>query len=517
VTCRVSPSDSVDPLRGDCSTTWPGRVSSTRTTVSSSSFQPFWRARADTSASGRPTRSGTSWTGTRIRNHHAAAAPSTATAATTPSRRRGALRRRRACGTGPAGATPGSAARIVAHPCIGHERLDPTERRRSGRGQEVVLLGDHDRGPLQDLGLIDGPIDDLGAPGDGVLGNRELVRVEGRDHAEPVDPLDQAQFGGDLGLVQGGDQGERLGPGHALRRSEQGDLDLRGVGALLGIEPAGPLQGAPQSGEVVGDLEIALGSQRQRAGGGVRSERHPGGDALDEHQCQAVDVGATVEATTHRLLRRRVAGGAEHGSARFGPRSFGQRPGHTEVGQSQPAVGVEQQVPGLDVAVHQPAPMSVGQGAGRVEADHQGLAGAERTTPVENASQAPAAEVLGDQVRLHALVGLVLAPVVHGDDVGVVERPGGPSFGAEPPQERVVRGQRRVQQLDRNPASQLGVDGQEDPRRGADSDRGHQAVPPAQLPSDLRDGAVAAHRRARHASRWYPPTERHPGSRLSDS
>ena len=80
-------------------------------------------------------------------------------------------------------------------------------------------------------------------------------------------------------------------------------------------------------------------------------ERDLPGDALDQHQPEGVDVGLPVDRLAPGLLRRGVAGGAEHGALRLGPGRLGQGPGEAEVGDAQAAVVAEQEVGGLDVAV----------------------------------------------------------------------------------------------------------------------------------------------------------------------
>ena len=72
-----------------------------------------------------------------------------------------------------------------------------------------------------------------------------------------------------------------------------------------------------------------------------------------------IEVGAGVELHAHRLLGRRVAGGAEHRARRLGPARLGERAGQAEVGDAHDAVLVEQQVRGLDVAVQDAARVRV--------------------------------------------------------------------------------------------------------------------------------------------------------------
>ena len=125
--------------------------------------------------------------------------------------------------------------------------------------------------------------------------------------------------------------------------------------------------------------------------------------------------------------------------------------------RSRPVVA-EEEVGGLDVAVDEAPAVGVVEAAGRLEADQQRLRRAEPPAHVEHRPQAAAAEVLAHEVRPVVL----LAPVVDRHDVGVVEGGGGPGLGPEPAQERLVVGQRRVQDLDRDAAAQPNVVGEED-------------------------------------------------------
>ena len=71
---------------------------------------------------------------------------------------------------------------------------------------------------------------------------------------------------------------------------------------------------------------------------------------------------------------------------------------------------------------------------------------------VEHRPQAPALEQLEHHER-----HVVLAPVVDGDDVRVVQRGRDLGLGAEAAEERGVLGERGVQHLDRDAAAQPGV------------------------------------------------------------
>ena len=91
---------------------------------------------------------------------------------------------------------------------------------------------------------------------------------------------------------------------------------------------------------------------------------------------------------------------------------------------------------------------------------------------VEHRPQRAALEQLEHHER-----DVVVAPVVHRDDVRVVQRRRELGLGPEPAEERGVLGQRRVQHLDRDAAPQPGVLGDVDAAARARADGAVQQVP----------------------------------------
>jgi hypothetical protein len=120
------------------------------------------------------------------------------------------------------------------------------------------------------------------------------------------------------------------------------------------------------------------------------------------------------------------------------------------------------------------------EGPARFEADEQGLARREPTAQVEHAAQAAAGEVLGDEVG----GAVVLAPVVDGEDVGVVQGGGSLGLGAEPADEALVVGEGGVEELDRDPSPQAGVVGEQHLGRRARPDGRHEAIAAAEDAAD---------------------------------
>ena len=104
--------------------------------------------------------------------------------------------------------------------------------------------------------------------------------------------------------------------------------------------------------------------------------------------------------------------------------------------------------------------MGVVEAGTGLDADPDGLLGGEQRAGVEDLAEGAAGQVLEDQVRLAVL----LAPVVDGQDVGVVEGGDGPGLGPEPLQEGLVAGQGRVEDLDGHLALERDVIGKVDVR-----------------------------------------------------
>ena len=147
---------------------------------------------------------------------------------------------------------------------------------------------------------------------------------------------------------------------------------------------------------------------------GVARELPAGGDALEEHQAQRVDVGGRSDLLTAHLLRRQVRRGADDHAGGGDVRGVGEH-GDAEVRQVRAPVGVEQHVAGLDVAVHDAVAVHVGQRVAEGRAEGDDVAERERT----------AADAVGEGLaldELHDEVGAValLADVVDRHQAGVV-------------------------------------------------------------------------------------------------
>ena len=120
-----------------------------------------------------------------------------------------------------------------------------------------------------------------------------------------------------------------------------------------------------------------------------------------------------------------------------------------------------------------------------LERHHQDLGRAERATRGQDATEAAAAQILGDKVGL-----TVDTPVVDVDDVGAAQRRHGLGLGPELPDEhRIVRSS-RVEHLDRHTTAEADIVGQVDGPGSAGSDRLTQAIAAVEEPADLATGGL---------------------------
>ena len=106
-----------------------------------------------------------------------------------------------------------------------------------------------------------------------------------------------------------------------------------------------------------------------------------------------------------------------------------------------------------------------------VAADAGGLRHREVRVLVEDRTEAAALEQLEDHER-----DVVLAPVVDGDDVRMMQGRRDLGFGAEAAQERGVLGERSMQDLDRDAAAEAGVLGEVHPTARAGPDGRMQEI-----------------------------------------
>ena len=233
------------------------------------------------------------------------------------------------------------------------------------------------------------------------------------------------------------DVGQAAEPGrHRLAGEERPQVG--GEGAGRGIAEVGRLLQRLQRDQFQITIDTAIDRARRRrirfehrqegvhrAG---RLERGAAGEHLIEDRSQAPDIArrADVAATPGRLLRRHVARGAEDGAC-VRHRGIGLEPlGQPEVGDARAAVGVDEDVGGLQVAVEDAARMGRLDGLGHLRQDRRPLARVHR----------PACQTAGQRRPLDILhrvegVAVEVADLEDRDDPRMVEPGGGLRLAAE--------------------------------------------------------------------------------------
>ena len=183
-----------------------------------------------------------------------------------------------------------------------------------------------------------------------------------------------------------------------------------------------------------------------------------------------------VERLTLGLFGRGVAGHVGGDSRRFLPVRLAEDAGEPEVDDAQAAIVAEDELRRRQLGVHKTLAMGEVEAAARLQADHQGLRRGEVPAAVEEVAQVAARQVLDDHVDRAALADLLLAPVVHGGEVGVRDRGHLFHLLAEAAAERLRLRQLGPDQLDRDRAVELEVVGVGDQRVGAGGDGAQDLV-----------------------------------------
>ena len=205
-------------------------------------------------------------------------------------------------------------------------------------------------------------------------------------------------------------------------------------------------------------------------------ERDVAGEHLVEHDAERVDVGLAVDVVAERLLGRDVVGRAEH-AAVGGQAVVAQRAGDPEVRDLGRALRVEQDVLGLDVAVHDLVRVRAAERAGDLDRVGQRLVDRQPPEPADAVLERLALDVLEDDVG----PVLVLAGVDHADDVRVRELRDRPRLAPEALELVGVGRHLPVQELDRHPALEVDVEGLIDRRHPSGADLGVEPVAAAEL------------------------------------
>ncbi|MFH7600414.1 hypothetical protein WDV06_35735 [Streptomyces racemochromogenes] len=212
----------------------------------------------------------------------------------------------------------------------------------------------------------------------------------------------------------------------------------RPVGRLLGEQPHDEISdGGRHVGRPFGQRRRCLPDVllHHRPGVGFLERECPG-QPLVEQAAQAVEVGAEVHRLPPRLFGRHVRGGSDRltGPAPTRPRQLVEHLRDAEVGQFDHAGAGEQYVGRFDVAVDDVAPVRGGEGLGDLGTPVHHVVPGQRARPGEDPGQIRAVDAFHDQEQQPlASSSPVLAAVVNGDHVGVVEARGGAGLVREAP------------------------------------------------------------------------------------
>ncbi len=202
------------------------------------------------------------------------------------------------------------------------------------------------------------------------LGRGGVAFAQARHRLEAADELAAADLAGQRGRER--DRGQRrrrlarrdqrhlAGAAHRVaQRGGQLARVLEAVGGVLGHRPL------DDDGQRLGDVldEDRHGRRRgldvrvhlRRVG--LARVRDAPAERLIEHAAERVDVGAQIDRVAAELLRRGVVERPHEGPV-AGQRAIADVLGEPEVRQQRRAVGVDEDVGGLDVAVHDPALVS---------------------------------------------------------------------------------------------------------------------------------------------------------------
>ncbi len=178
--------------------------------------------------------------------------------------------------------------------------------------------------------------------------------------------------------------------------------------------------------------------------GGVGLERRSAAEELVEQTPQGVHVGGGAGGLAQGAFGREVEAGADD-LAGGGERGAGvvEEAGDAEVADLQGAVGVQQEVGGLDVTVDDALRVCGGEPGGGLRGEIGHPLGGQRA----GGGQHPGEAVAFDQFHHQVQPVVVLAEVQDTDQIGVVETPGGLGLQTEPGGRRDV-GVLGQQQLD---------------------------------------------------------------------
>ena len=210
---------------------------------------------------------------------------------------------------------------------------------------------------------------------------------------------------------------------------------------------------------------LVLHVRPHRLGLGCAPEWRLAGETLVEHAPERVAVRARVDGFAADLLGRQVVERPDEPAGVRGVSAELLR--DPEVGQVRVVAVVEEHVRGLHVAVDERPPVRGVEGVGHLGQDAKRSLRAQLALAVEDASEVVALDEAHRQVELP----VVLAGLVDRDHVRMVERGGEAWLAQEAGTERLVLGQLRRDQLQRDRALERQVDRPVDDAHAAAADQ----------------------------------------------
>ena len=195
----------------------------------------------------------------------------------------------------------------------------------------------------------------------------------------------------------------------------------------------------------------------ERVGGGA-VERLAAGEQFVQDHAQRVEIAAAVDRAAAALFRAGVGRRADRAAGQ-GQGLFAKHLGHAEVGDLERAVGGDEQVLRLDVAMDDAVRGGGGEALRRLQQPAPGLDRGDRLV-----GGPPGAGQLVQVGALDELHGVEHGAVDHAGEIGLnhvrrLDQAGGVRLGVEALQQRLVLGHRRRQHLQRGAAVEADLPG----------------------------------------------------------
>jgi hypothetical protein len=303
-----------------------------------------------------------------------------------------------------------------------------------------------------------------------------------RPRAQRPGPEPEPERGASEGATQ---------PSSLRRTLERGDESAQFAGSVLqvGLETAREDRQHPSRHRRRARNPGSQPLQRQAAGLRQRPqlvglERSPAEQTLEQGDAEAEDIRARVDTASARLLRRHIRGRpgdrARIVDAGAGARRRGcdaalevarGRPGQAKVDDTDPPVGSDEDVAGLDVAVHHPDLVGGSEAAGGVDV------GREHLLPAALRAALPGGQGLAvDQLEGQEGRPVLLADLVDLHDIGMGQARERLRLTDQSLAVTRVAAALRCEHLERDQAVELGVPRRIDDAHAAGPDAVHELV-----------------------------------------